>query len=236
MRHGPPFHEKLASAAGNVHAGGRREPFPFRPRFPLWSPEAIVSQPVGKELRSVVNALFLFALFLLAYSALVPGHARGSARGPRFLRMQVEDLRNDRHRVSFSVPYAFVSGALRFASLGKVRREMDLHFDHSVDASEIRTIVQELKDKPDGTDVVRTHEDAEFHVKKDGDQVTLEVRKHDRPEETVTLRLPWRIVDAVSTADRDLDVDALVAQLRNAERGDLMEISAPDAHVRIWID
>jgi hypothetical protein len=197
-----------------------------------------VKQPVGSELRSVVNALFLFALFLLVYSAIVPGHARGSIRGPRFLRMKVENLRaaGGPSNVSISVPYAFVSGALRFASLGKVRREMDLHFDHSVDASEIRTIVQELKDKPDGTDVVRTHDDAEIHVKKDGDQVTLEVRKNDRPEETVTLRLPWRIVDAVSTADRDLDVDALLAQLRNAERGDLVEINAPDAHVRIWID
>lgn len=195
-----------------------------------------MSQPVGKELRSVVNALFLFALFLLCYSAIVPGHSSRSVRGPRFLRMQVDDLRDDRHRVSFSVPYAFVSGALRFASLGKVRREMDLQFDQSVDAAEIRTIVQELKDKPDGTDVSRTHEDCEIHVKKDGDRVTLEVRKPDHPEETVTLRLPWRIVDAVSNADRDLDVDALVAQLRNAERGDLVEISSPDAHVRIWID
>ena len=197
-----------------------------------------MKQPVENELRSVVNALFLFALFLLVYSAIVPGHARGSIRGPRFLRMKVENLRaaGGPSNVSISVPYAFVSGALRFASLGKVRREMDLHFDHSVDASEIRTIVQELKDKPDGTDVVRTHDDAEIHVKKDGDQVTLEVRKNDRPEETVTLRLPWRIVDAVSTADRDLDVDALLAQLRNAERGDLVEINAPDAHVRIWID
>ncbi len=197
-----------------------------------------MKQPVGNELRSVVNALFLFALFLLVYSAIVPGHARGSIRGPRFLRMKVENLRaaGGPSNVSISVPYAFVSGALRFASLGKVRREMDLHFDHSVDASEIRMIVQELKDKPDGTDVMRTHDDAEIHVKKDGDQVTLEVRKNDRPEETVTLRLPWRIVDAVSTADRDLDVDALLAQLRNAERGDLVEINAPDAHVRIWID
>ena len=204
--------------------------------FPSLEPEVLVSQPVGKELRSVVNALFLFALFLLAYSAIVPGHSRRSVRGPRFLRMQVEDLRSGRHRVSFSVPYAFVSGALRFASLGKVRREMDLHFDRSVEASEIRTIVQELKDKPDGTDVTRTHDDGEIHVHKDGDQVTLEVRKPDHPEETVTLRLPWRIVDAVSTADRDLDVDSLVAQLRHAERGDLVEITAPDAHVKIWID
>ena len=209
-----------------------------QPSFPSLEPEAHVKQPVGRALQSLVNALFLFALFLLLYSALVPGHTRGSIRGPRFLRMKVENLRNDGgpSNVSISVPYAFVSGALRFASLGKVRRELYLHFDQSVDASEIRTIVQELKEKPDGTDVVRVHDDVQIHVRKDGDQATLEVRKKDRPDDTVTLRLPWRIVDAVSTADRDLDVDALIAQLRHAERGDLVEVNAPDAHVRIWID
>ena len=198
-----------------------------------------MKQAVGKETQSVVNALFLFALFLLVYSAIVPGYARHSSRGPRFLRMKVENLKTGDggpSNVSVSVPYAFVSGALRFASLGKVRREMDLHFDKSVEASEIRTIVQELKDKPDGTDVVRVHDDAEIHVRKDGDVATLEVRKKESPEGAVTLKLSWRIVDAVSTSDRDLDVDALLAQLRNAERGDLVEINAPDAHVRIWID
>ncbi|MEO8587437.1 MAG: hypothetical protein ABI584_14825 [Acidobacteriota bacterium] len=198
-----------------------------------------MKQPVGKEAQSVVNALFLFALFLLVYSAIVPGYARHSSRGPRFLRMKVENLKTGDggpSNVSISVPYAFVSGALRFASLGKVRREMDLHFDQSVDASDIRTIVQELKDKPDGSDVVRVHDDAEIHVSKNGDTATLEVRKKLHPDELVTLKLPWRIVDAVSTSDRNLDVDALLAQLRHAERGDLMEINAPDAHVRIWID
>ena len=106
-----------------------------------------------KELRSAVNALFLFAIFLLMYAAVVPGHARGSVRGPRFLRMQVEDRHQAGNpvKVSMSVPYGLVSGALRFASLGKVRRELDLHFDESVDAAEVRTIVQELKDRPEGT-------------------------------------------------------------------------------------
>jgi hypothetical protein len=214
--------------------------FGRRPTFLSLEAEAHVKQPVGKEVQSVVNALFVFALFLLVYSAIVPGHTRGSIRGgPRFLRMKVENLKTGDggpSNVSFSVPYAFVSGALRFASLGKVRREMDLHFDQSVDASDIRTIVQELKDKPDGTDVVRVHDDAEIHVRKDGDFATLEVRKKEHPDEIVTLKLPWRIVDAVSTSDRDLDVDALLGQLRHAERGDLVEITAPDAHVRIWID
>jgi hypothetical protein len=191
-----------------------------------------------KELRSAVNALFLFAIFLLVYSAVVPGHARGSVRGPRFLRMQVEDNHQAGHpvKVSLSVPYGFVSGALRFASLGKVRRELDLHFDESVDASEVRTIVQELKDKPEGTDVVRTHDDATLTLRKEGGLVTMEVRKKDRDKETVTLKLPWRLVDALATADKDLDVNGLVAQLRDAQRGDLLEVTAPDAHVKIWVE
>jgi hypothetical protein len=189
-----------------------------------------------KELRSAVNALFLFAVFLLLYSAVVPGHARGSVRGPRFLRMQVEDMHEAGRpvKVSFSVPYGFVSGALRFASLGKVRRELDLHFDESVDAAEVRTIVQELKDKPDGTDVVRAQGDATLTLRKEADRVTMEVRKKDG--EVVTLRLPWRLVDALASDDRDLDVNGLVAQLRDAQRGDLLEVTAPDAHVRIWIE
>lgn len=191
-----------------------------------------------KELRSVVNALFLFAIFLLLYSAVVPGHARGSVRGPRFLRMQVEDNHQAGHpvKVSLSVPYGFVSGALRFASLGKVRRELDLHFDESVDASEVRTIVQELKDKPEGTDVVRTHDDATLTLRKEGGLVTLEVRKKDRDKETVTLKLPWRLVDALAEGDKDLDVNGLVSQLRDAQRGDLLEVTAPDAHVKIWVE
>jgi hypothetical protein len=190
-----------------------------------------------KELRSAVNALFLFAIFLLVYSAVVPGHARGSVRGPRFLRMQVVDNHQPGHpvKVSFSVPYGFVSGALRFASLGKVRRELDLHFDESVDAAEIRTIVQELKDKPDGTDVVRTHDDASITLRKEGDTLSMVVNKKESGE-TVTLKLPWRLVDALAEGDKDLDVNGIVAQLRDARRGDLLEVTAPDAHVKIWVE
>jgi hypothetical protein len=189
-----------------------------------------------KELRSAVNALFLFAIFLLMYSAVVPGHARGSVRGPRFLRMLVEDRHQAGNpvKVSMSVPYGLVSGALRFASLGKVRRELDLHFDESVDAAEVRTIVQELKDKPDGTDVVRTHEEETLTLRKDGAVVRMEVRKKDG--ETVTLKLPWRLVDALASDEKDLDVNGLVAQLRDAQRGDLLEVTAPDAHVKIWVE
>ena len=62
----------------------------------------------------------------------------------------------------------------------------------------------------------------------------MEVRKKDG--ETVTLKLPWRLVDALASDDQDLDVNGLVAQLRDARRGDLLEVTAPDAHVKIWVE
>jgi len=52
----------------------------------------------------------------------------------------------------------------------------------------------------------------------------------------VTLKLPWRLVDALASDEKDLDVTALVAQLRVAQRGDLLEVTAPDAHVKIWVE
>jgi hypothetical protein len=52
----------------------------------------------------------------------------------------------------------------------------------------------------------------------------------------VTLKLPWRLVDALAEGDKDLDVSGLVAQLRDAQRGDLLEVTAPDAHVKIWVE
>ena len=46
--------------------------------------------------------------------------------------------------------------------------------------------------------------------------MTLEVRKKDHPEEIVTLKLPWRIVDALATATTTSTSSGLVAQLRDA--------------------
>jgi hypothetical protein len=84
-----------------------------------------------RELRAAVNAVFLFVLFLFVWGLVRPGHAVSSLHRPRFLRMQVEDPRSGhggRDRVAFSVPFGLVRGGLKFASLGRLRREMDLHF------------------------------------------------------------------------------------------------------------
>lgn len=192
-----------------------------------------------KELRSIVNACFLFLLFLFLYALVKPGHAVSSIRGPRFLRMQVEDTSGRRpDRVTLSVPFGLVGGALRFASLGRVRRELDFHFEESVDSEELRRLWEDLKAKPEGTDVVHQADGATFHLRREGDSVVVEVSEihgHAR-DETVTLRVPARLVESLVSKDKDLDVDALLAEIRHGQRGELVDVRGRHGHVRIWIE
>lgn len=191
-----------------------------------------------KELRSAVNAVFLFAVFLLFYAALTPGRARGSAHPPRFLRMQVEDLRHDTgKRLSISVPYFFIGNALRFAALGRLHRELDVHFDEQIESEDLRSIWEELKTKPEGEEVVREHGHDIARLKRDGSTILLEYsHKDDSDGEKVRIKIPARLMEAAVTDGRDFDVDSLLSELRAAKVGDLVEVSAPDAHVKVWIE
>ncbi len=192
-----------------------------------------------RELRSTVNAAFLFLIFLFVYAVASPGHARGSAHAPRFLRMTIEDLEG-RHghpdRISFSVPYGFVRGGLRFASLGRLHRELDLRFTEPVEADEVRAIWKELQEKPEGGEVVRKREFDEVRIRKEGGSLTIIQTKKCCPDEVVTLRIPLKLLEAIAAKDRSLDVDAILSELRNLDRGELLDVKARDAHVRVWIE
>jgi hypothetical protein len=194
-----------------------------------------------RELRAAVNAVFLFIVFLFFWGIVRPGHAVSSLHGPRFLRMQVEDSRSGHShpdRIALSVPFGLVRGGLKFASLGRLRREMDLHFNDSVEAEEVRGIWQELSEKPEGTPVARKHDFDELTFTKQGDTVTLVVTKDfsDPDPDTVTIRFPARLLAAVASGGKSFDVDAILSELKTLDRGELLDVKAKDAHVRVWIE
>ncbi|MFI5182312.1 MAG: hypothetical protein ACHQPI_13075 [Thermoanaerobaculia bacterium] len=192
-----------------------------------------------RELRSAVNAAFLFLVFLLVYAVVSPGHARESARAPRFLRVTVED-QEGRHghpdRLSFSVPYGFVRGGLRFASLGRLHRELDFRLGDPVAAEEVQSIWKEVSEKPEGTEVVRKRDGETVTLRRDAGTLTIVQTKTDSPDETVTLRIPVKLLEAIAAKDRNLDVDAILSELRNLDRGELLDVKARDARVRVWIE
>ena len=136
-----------------------------------------------RELRSVANALLIFAIFLVLYAFWVPGHARSGPGNPRFLKMQIDE-REGQHseKVSVAVPYFFVRCGLRFAGLAKIRRELDWRFDDSVEAALLKGVWTELSASPEGTTVEREHEGNHLRFRRIGEFVSLTIRKEDFPE------------------------------------------------------
>ncbi len=189
-----------------------------------------------KELRSVVNAVAFFLVFLLLYSFLIPGHVKGGRGGPRFIRMTVVDS-SDGHpeKMSFSVPFSFVRGGLKFAAMGRMKRELDFHFSDVVEAEEVRDVWTELSGSPEGTEVVREKDEAKIVFSKRGGVITMTVTREEK-DETVKVRFPARLMEAVASDDKDLDVAALLEEIPSAEHGDLVEINGKEGHVRVWVE
>lgn len=188
-----------------------------------------------RELRSIANGVFAFAVFLLVYAVTIPGHATGKG-APRFLRMRVEEPRHGT-AVSLSVPYGLIGGTLRFATVGKVRRELERSFHASVESEELRSVWKELEEKP-AQPVVREIDDQTVTFERDGESIRVAVveRGDDPDRQKVTLRVPARFIEAFASENRRLDVDALLEELRQAGRGDLVDVVDRDTHVRVWIE
>ena len=197
-----------------------------------------------RELRSTANAVFWFALFMLGYALVVPPPAgSGKGRRPRFLRMVIEETGKPGHdeKVSITVPWFLFRSGLHAVSAGKLEREADLHFDDAVAIDLVREVWKELSEKPEGTDVVKPHEERELTFRKEKGEIHLTVR--EKPEEeggtprvVVTLRFPARYMEAAVSGNEDLDIEALFEEMRQASRGDVLEVTSDDAHVKVVID
>lgn len=197
-----------------------------------------------RELRSAVNAAFWFALFLVGWTLLVPppeGTGKGSR--PRFIRMTIEDRGPGDHveRVRINVPWFLFRGGLHAVSASQIEHEADLQFQDPVTIDLLREVWKELSEKPEGTDVARLHEDDELTFRKEKGDVRLTIREdvgenEGPPREIVTIRFPARFMEAAVSGDRDLDLRALFEEMRGAARGDVLEVTSDDAHVRVVID
>lgn len=197
-----------------------------------------------RELRSAVNAFFWFSIFLIGWALLVPPPV-GSGRGtrPRFLRMVIEETGHAGHteKVNITVPWFLFRSGLHAVSASKLEHEADLRFHDPVAVDLVREAWKELSEKPEGTDVVKRTDDGELVFRKEKGEVSLTVREAPEegcptPREHVTIRFPARYMEAAVSGDRDLDLKALFEEMRDANRGDVVEVTSDDAHVKVVID
>ncbi|MBK9088983.1 MAG: hypothetical protein IPL90_08045 [Holophagales bacterium] len=197
-----------------------------------------------RELRSTGNAFFWFALFLLGYALVVPPpEGTGHGGRPRFLRMVIEETGTPGHteKVNITVPWFLFRSGLHAVSAGKLEREANLHFDDTVAAEIVRDAWKELSEKPEGTDVVKVHDEGELTFRKEKGEIHLTVKEgvgeeDGPPREIVTIRFPARFMEAAVSGDRDLDIEALFSEMKQASRGDVIEVTSDDAHVKVVID
>lgn len=189
-----------------------------------------------KDARSVVNAVFAFAIFLLLWTFVDPEVAR-SKEGARFLRMRIEEQHHGRRETrTINVPTFVVKGVMRTASLGRFHRQLDMHLGHDVPFETFREVWTELEAQPDGTVVERAVEDNPVLFQKDGTALIVTVKDDDGGEGQAVVRLPLAVVRAIMEGERDLDVDAVLAGLTELEKGDLVDVRDGDSHVRIWLE
>lgn len=197
-----------------------------------------------RELRSAANAFFWFALFLLGWALVVPPpEGTGTGTRPRFIRMVIEDTGHAGHpeRVKITVPWFLFRGGLHAVSASQIEHEADLTIHDPVAVEVVREVWKELAARPDGTDVVRQVEDAELTFRREKGEIRLTIREdvgesEGPPREIVTIRFPARFMEAAVSGDRDLDLRALFEEMRGAARGDVLEVTSDDAHVRVVID
>ncbi len=56
------------------------------------------------------------------------------------------------------------------------------------------------------------------------------------PGPDVTIRFPFRFLEVAVDRSRPLDVAVLIDEMKNAGRGDVVELTAEDAHIRVWLE
>jgi hypothetical protein len=56
------------------------------------------------------------------------------------------------------------------------------------------------------------------------------------PKLEVTVRLPFRLLKAAVAEERDFDVATLVGELQTAAKGELVDVTTHDAHVKVWVE
>src|SRR5262249_20013836 len=111
------------------------------------------------------------------------------------------------------------------------------HFDEDIDSEDLRKIWEELKAAAEGQTVTHEHGDNVATFKKEGDMIVLDCKdKRGHDDAHVTVRFPSRLIEAAVRDGKDFDVDAVLSELRDAKVGDLVDVNAPDAHIKVWIE
>lgn len=164
--------------------------------------------------------------------------AAGAAE--KWLHVRVEEHGGQGERVSVNIPLSVVERMLPLISVDEFhegRLRLD-EVDEELGGIDLRELAAVLRDAPDAefVTVERSHENV--RVAKEGS--FLVVRAADsggRTDETVRVRLPLDVVDALVSDDpNELDFLAALRALGEYDGDPLVDVHSDDSSVLVWID
>jgi hypothetical protein len=185
------------------------------------------------NMRKSAYLLATVALVLLPSSLL-------RAESP-WIHVQVREHDGNRAKVNVNLPLSVVQVAMA-AAPEKIISDGHIHIDHHgrhhLSISDLRRIWQELRDSGEAHFVEVEDDQEKVNVFREGDTIRIEIEDldDDPDRETVNVKVPIAVVDALFSGEGDeLNIgDAL--DLLKDQRGEIVRVEGGDADVRIWID
>ena len=176
--------------------------------------------------RRILPALLL--LLFLAAPALAAGKTR-------WVHVRVVDGDADGETVKINVPVNLVDGVL---TLLEEKSEKDGHHSHfkindeEIDREEVRRVLGQLRDLPEGTEIGIEKNDDEAYFSRHGDRLKIRA-KEDEDDGFVRIELPFKMAETFAASD---DVE-LVEAFQTLDEGEILVVDDEEhSTVRIWID
>lgn len=177
-----------------------------------------------------------FPVVLALASCLAGPAAAQTGRDDPWIHITVVERQAGGSNVEINVPLALAEPALALApdsALARGRVRIDTE---GVSLAKIRRLWTELRETGDARFVTARDGDSDVTIARAGNLLDVRVTETGGDGETVRLRLPVALVDALFAGQEDqLDLAAALKQLQ-ATRGEVLTVEGPDSHVRIWID
>lgn len=170
---------------------------------------------------------------------LLPASPTLAEEGSPWIHIRVTEHDGSRAKVSVNLPLSVVQVVLDVAPekiINKGRIRIDHHGHHDLSIADLRRMWKELRDSGDAEFV--TFEDGDEHVvvTREGDYFRVDVTDNDDDRETVHVKVPVTVVDALLSGEgEELNLRDALEELKD-QRGDIVTVEGGDADVRIWID
>jgi hypothetical protein len=183
-------------------------------------------------MRTKTGTTLILAATLLTL-AIAP--AAAADQPMRWLNVHVQEA-DEGANVKVHLPMTTVLAVMRAIDVdgfeaGRVKLDVD---DADIDWP---VLLAAVKDAPDGEFVTATTDDATVNIRKDGGTLRIDVTQTGDDHAEVRVILPSTLIDAFTVdADNTFDIAALVEGLADLPDGDLVQVDADDATVRIWIE